>query len=86
MSWTTFAAVYVVVWWLVLFTILPIGVRSAQEAGEEVQTGHASGAPVAPNMWKKVAATSVITAVVVAILYTLVNMDVFGIRTYITGR
>jgi predicted secreted protein len=45
--WTTilaWAAIYVVVWWITIFAILPIGVRSQDEAGEVVP-GSDPGAP-----------------------------------------
>ncbi len=34
-------AIYVVIWWVVLFTMLPIGVRTSEEAGEKTSPGAA---------------------------------------------
>ena len=34
MAWTTAAAIYFIIWWVVLFAVLPFGVRNASEAGE----------------------------------------------------
>jgi predicted secreted protein len=34
MAWTTAAAIYFVIWWIVLFTVLPFGVRNASEAAK----------------------------------------------------
>jgi len=45
MAWTTAAAIYFVIWWLVLFTVLPFGVRNAAETGEVVEAGNDPGAP-----------------------------------------
>ena len=39
MAWTTAAAIYFVIWWVVLFTVLPFGVRNAAEAGETIGKG-----------------------------------------------
>jgi predicted secreted protein len=64
------AAIYVVVWWITIFTILPIGVRSQDEAGE-VTPGSERGAPVAPHLAIKAAVTSVISAVIVVLIYVL---------------
>lgn len=57
-------AIYVTIWWIVLFAVLPLGVRSAEEAGEERPEGADPGAPVAPQLAKKAALTTVIAAAV----------------------
>jgi predicted secreted protein len=57
-------AIYVTIWWIVLFAVLPFGVRSAEEAGEELPEGSDPGAPVAPQLLKKAALTTVIATIV----------------------
>ncbi|MGJ0391181.1 MAG: DUF1467 family protein [Methylocystis sp.] len=57
-------AIYVTIWWIVLFAVLPFGVRSAEEAGEELPEGSDPGAPVAPQLFKKAALTTVIATIV----------------------
>lgn len=61
-------AVYFVIWWTVLFAVLPFGVRSQAETGEITQ-GTEPGAPVLPGLLRKAAITSVIAAVVFAIVW-----------------
>jgi predicted secreted protein len=56
---------YVVIWVIVLFMILPIGVRQP----EEQETGHMPGAPENPRLWLKFAATSAIAAVLWGLAY-----------------
>jgi len=68
-------AVYFIIWWAVLFTVLPIGVRSAHEAGEEVEPGNDAGAPVNPNLLKKVLLTTLISAVVFVFVYFAFTRD-----------
>ena len=51
MSWTTALAIYFVAWWLMLFVVLPFGVRSQQEEGSVVP-GTDPGAPVVPMLVK----------------------------------
>ena len=63
MSWTTAAAIYFIIWWTVLFTMLPIGVRSHAEAGTEVEAGNDPGAPVAHALWFKVMLTTIVTTI-----------------------
>jgi predicted secreted protein len=65
-------AVFFVMWWIVLFAILPIGVRSQQEAGEVVQ-GTEPGAPVAPQLVRKALLTTLVTAILFAALYAVVT-------------
>ena len=36
--------VYVIIWWIVLFTILPIGVK----VSKKIEKGHAPSAPINP--------------------------------------
>lgn len=57
-------AIYATIWWIVLFAVLPLGVRSAEEAGEERPEGADPGAPVAPQLAKKAVITTVIASVV----------------------
>jgi len=69
-SIVAWGAIYVVVWWITIFAILPIGVQSQDEAGE-VTPGSERGAPVAPRLGMKAAITTVIAAVIVVIIYVL---------------
>ena len=62
MSWALGAAIYVIIWWMLLFTILPIGIRSQHEA-KEVVPGSDPGAPVLPQLGKKLLATTLIAAI-----------------------
>ena len=55
-------AVYFVVWWIVLFAMLPIGVRSQSEEGV-VAEGSDPGAPGQPMLLKKALWTSLIAAI-----------------------
>ena len=45
MRWTSMLAIYILFWTISLFLVLPFGVRTAEEAGVEVQPGHAESAP-----------------------------------------
>jgi predicted secreted protein len=65
----TAIAIYFVVWWIVLFAILPWGVKNAHEAGETTLEGNEPGAPVEHQMGKKALITTVVAAIVFAIIY-----------------
>lgn len=61
-------AVYFVIWWTVLFAVLPFGVRSQAETGE-VTAGTEPGAPILPGLLRKAAITSVIAGIVFGIVW-----------------
>jgi predicted secreted protein len=63
-------AVYFIIWWTVLFCILPMNVRSQLESGDVV-AGTEPGAPSAPQLLRKAAITSVVSLVVFAVVYGL---------------
>jgi predicted secreted protein len=69
MGWLSGILVYLVVWWLVIFMVLPWGVKPP----ENPEPGHATSAPDRPMLWRKVAITSVITAVVWGIIYVAIE-------------
>jgi len=83
MAWSTAAAIYFVIWWVVLFTVLPFGVRNASETGEAVEAGNDPGAPTIPALRAKLIWTTMIASVVFAIcwvvyVYRLVSLDDLG--------
>ena len=52
----TMFAVYIVVWWVVLFTVLPLGTSS--ETHEPPTDGSQWGAPKTPNLKRKFITTT----------------------------
>jgi predicted secreted protein len=58
-------AIYFVLWWIVLFAVLPFGVRSQIETGETVP-GSDPGAPVLPRMVRKLIWTTIVSIVIFA--------------------
>ena len=72
-------AIYFVIWWIVLFAVLPFGVRNSDEAGEVLQEGHEAGAPVKAMLARKFLITSLIAAAVFAAIYiALLNRTWFA--------
>lgn len=66
MSWVSLAAIYFVMWWLVLFAILPFGVKT-QDDDENVTLGTVSSAPRGPHMLRAVIWTTIVTSIVMGI-------------------
>ena len=65
-------ALYFIIWWIVLFAMLPIGVRTSEEAGEKSSPGNAESAPHTPNLLPKMVATTVVASIVFAALYAII--------------
>ena len=68
MPWTAALAIYFVLWWVVLFAVLPWGIRSQGEAGE-VAPGSDPGAPAIPKLGAKLAWTTIVSAAVFSLVY-----------------
>jgi predicted secreted protein len=68
MSIAAALAIYFIIWWLVLFAVLPFGVKSQVETGRVVP-GSDPGAPHSTVMRDKVIATTLVAAVVFGLYY-----------------
>jgi predicted secreted protein len=64
-------ATYFIIWWIVLFAMLPIGVRTQDEEGE-ISPGTTESAPQYPNLLPKMVATTLISTIVFAGVYAIV--------------
>ena len=60
MNWLTGIVVYILVWWVTLFAILPLWVTPA----DPEEPGFAAGAPRRPLMLRKVVVTTVVAAII----------------------
>ena len=83
MSIATDFMVYGIIWWLVFFMTLPIGVETAEEAGEAVVPGSAESAPVKPRIWLKAGLTTVIAGVLWAGYFVVAKYDLLGFREFV---
>lgn len=68
--------VYILLWWWVLFMVLPFGAK----APEQVDTGHASSAPERPRMMLKLAVTTIVSAGLFVIVYLIISSGIFSFR------
>lgn len=71
-------AIYFVCWWIILFAILPFGVKTQEEAGE-IAPGTAESAPAAPHLLRKLVATTIVTTIVFGVIYWLLEGGVVGL-------
>jgi len=70
MRWTSVLAIYVLFWTLSLFMVLPLGVRTAEEAGKRPEPGHAESAPHSFSLGRAALRATILGAVLTA-LYVL---------------
>ncbi|MEM6666702.1 MAG: DUF1467 family protein [Pseudomonadota bacterium] len=57
-------AIYILIWWVTLFAVLPIGVRAQHDDEDGVIQGTASSAPVTPKLGFKLGLTTAISLVI----------------------
>ena len=70
MTWVSVAAVYFILWWIVLFATLPFGLKT-QDEEEDVTLGTVSSAPGGSHMLRAVVRTTIISALILAGIYLL---------------
>ncbi|HEY9219222.1 MAG TPA: DUF1467 family protein [Phenylobacterium sp.] len=73
MSPVTGVAIYLTIWWTVLFMVLPLGTVSHAEAGIDKGDGGDPGAPVDPKLKRKFFTTTWVSAVVFAVLWLVMH-------------
>lgn len=67
---------FVIIWWLVLFCVLPIRSRSVWEEPEKHAKGTDRGAPIDPALWFKVKLTTLIAIPVWFAVFLLVSSGI----------
>lgn len=75
MSVMSALALYGVLWFLTMFIVLPIRLKTQGEAGEVVPGTHAS-APSDVQMWAKAKLVTLITTVVFALVAAIIYSEV----------
>ena len=75
--------VYVLIWWIIFFSVLPIGIQSNKEVFKEKLEGNDPGAPKNPNIAKKFLITTFITTIIFAVIYYLVNIEFLNLREFL---
>jgi predicted secreted protein len=76
MGWITGIVVYILIWWVALFAILPLWVTPTDPG----DTGYGTGAPKQSHLWLKVGLTSAVAAVLWIGIYILVKEPWFSFR------
>tara|TARA_Y100000591_G_scaffold275325_1_gene251977 strand:+ start:39 stop:293 length:255 start_codon:yes stop_codon:yes gene_type:complete len=75
--------VYVLIWWIIFFSVLPVGIQSNKEKFKERIDGVDPGAPKNPKIAKKFLITTIITSIIFIVIYYLVEIDLLNLRKYL---
>ena len=75
--------VYVMIWWIIFFSVLPIGIQSNKETFKDNIEGADPGAPKNPKIAKKFLITTIITSILFIVIYYLVNNNFFNLRNFL---
>ena len=75
--------VYVMSWWIIFFSVLPIGIKSNKDVFKEKIGGMDPGAPKNPKIAKKFLITTLITTIIFAVIYYLVSIDLLNLREFL---
>jgi|TARA_B100001093_G_scaffold365520_1_gene350325 predicted secreted protein len=75
--------VYVLIWWIIFFSVLPVGIQSNKEKFRESLEGIDPGAPINPKIGKKFLITTIITSIIFIVIYYLVEFDLLNLREYL---
>lgn len=79
MGWVVGIAAYIVIWWIVIFMVLPWGVRPIEDG--DIAKGHAPSAPLRPLMLRKVLTTTAIATVLWLVVYFVTASGAISFRT-----
>ena len=79
-------ALYLTIWWTVLFAVLPLGARSHAEAGIPVPGGGDPASPVNPNLKRKFITTTWVSAILFAILWVVLEFHLVHLPSFASVR
>jgi predicted secreted protein len=68
---------FLIIWWVVLFAVLPLGVRGQWEEGD-VTPGSEPGAPTKPDLGRKALITTAVAAAIWLVVFVLISVGVFS--------
>lgn len=67
--------VFIIIWWLVLFMVLPFGINQP----DDLEPGVDPGAPANPRLWAKIGVTTAVAAVIFVIVFWAFNTGVISL-------
>ena len=80
MSLTGLAIIYIIIWWIIFFAILPIDVNRAKIVKID---GEDPGSPENPKMFKKFLYCTGISTVIFSLIFLLIKFEYLNLRNII---
>jgi predicted secreted protein len=74
MGWVSGTAVFFMIWWTLIFCVLPWGNRTP----DVPEGGQVGSAPINPRIKEKFIATTVVSVIVWLIIYAIIAADIFS--------
>ncbi len=74
--------VYIIIWWIIFFSILPVGIKSENHQFKENLEGNDPGAPKNPKIGIKFMITTIITTILFFGIYYMVSIDYLNLREF----
>ena len=74
--------IYIWIWWIVFFSVLPFGIKSQEVEFRDDLRGIDQGAPENPRIVKKFLITTLITSIIFAVIYYLAINNYLDLRGY----
>ena len=81
MSITGSLIIFVLIWWIIFFSLLPIDVDRKHK---EMVEGADKGSPENPKIIKKIIYTTIITFIIFIGIFMLVKYDYLNLRRFIS--
>ena len=81
MSITGSLIIFVSIWWIIFFSLLPIDVDRKHK---EMVEGADKGSPENPKIIKKIIYTTIITSIIFIGIFMLVKYDYLNLRRFIS--
>jgi predicted secreted protein len=79
--WFSQIAIFLLIWFVILFAVLPWGVRQPNEP----EPGHDPGAPINPRLGRKAIVTTVISLLIWGVYYYLTQVLGFSLLSFAPG-
>jgi predicted secreted protein len=79
MSLTLGIALYLMIWWITIFAVLPFGVRTQEEAGSVVP-GTPASAPAVPRLLRVFLINTVVATIAFAIVWVALEYNWLNLR------
>lgn len=85
MSIAFLVAIYFIIWWVVLFAVLPFGVHTQAEAGHIVP-GTPESAPASFRLFRVLTITTIVSGIVFGALWWAVAWRVIDLQQLLYGN